>query len=66
MAKQPVTAVSASEHGDDYLLAWADAERVLESAEMYWITSLDDGEPHTVPVIGVWWDGALYVVSDVR
>ena len=35
-------------------------ESELRDAEMFWITSLHDGEPHTVPVIGIWWDGALY------
>jgi hypothetical protein len=55
MARQPVTKMSASEYGDDHLIEWADVEKVLESAEMYWITSLDNGEPHTVPVIGVWY-----------
>jgi nitroimidazol reductase NimA-like FMN-containing flavoprotein (pyridoxamine 5'-phosphate oxidase superfamily) len=60
MAKQPVTTASTSEHADEFQLTWADAEQALESAEMYWITSLDNGEPHTVPVIGVWWEGAWY------
>lgn len=60
MAHQPVTTHSASEFGDEHLIPWADVEQVLESSEMYWITSLDNGEPHTVPVIGIWWEGALY------
>lgn len=60
MARQPRATAIASEHEGGYVPTWADVEKVLESAEMYWITSLDNGEPHTVPVIGVWWEGALY------
>jgi nitroimidazol reductase NimA-like FMN-containing flavoprotein (pyridoxamine 5'-phosphate oxidase superfamily) len=60
MAKQPVMTSSMSENDGEYVPTWADAEKVLESAEMYWITSLDNGEPHSVPVIGVWWEGAWY------
>jgi nitroimidazol reductase NimA-like FMN-containing flavoprotein (pyridoxamine 5'-phosphate oxidase superfamily) len=60
MTRQPVTTASTSVHDGEYVPTWADSEKVLETAEMYWITSLDNGEPHTVPVIGVWWEGALY------
>lgn len=60
MTKQPATTAAMSEPAGDYVPTWADAEQALEAAEMYWITSLDNGEPHTVPVIGVWWEGALY------
>jgi nitroimidazol reductase NimA-like FMN-containing flavoprotein (pyridoxamine 5'-phosphate oxidase superfamily) len=60
MVKQPTRTVSMSSPEGDYVPTWADAEKVLEAAEMYWITSLDNGEPHTVPVIGVWFEGALY------
>ena len=52
MNTHPVTTATMSEHEAEYVPTWADAERVLESAEMYWITSLHNGEPHTVPVSG--------------
>lgn len=60
MANEPVITASTSERGEEHLISWADAEKVLAASEMYWITSLDNGEPHTVPVIGIWWEGALY------
>ena len=36
---------------------WADANRVLETAELYWLTTVrKDGRPHTTPLVGVWVD----------
>jgi nitroimidazol reductase NimA-like FMN-containing flavoprotein (pyridoxamine 5'-phosphate oxidase superfamily) len=36
---------------------WADAAAVLESAELYWLSTVrEDGRPHTVPLVGVWVD----------
>lgn len=45
------------------MLTWESTERELELSQMYWLTSLEDGVPHTVPVIGIWFDNALYVCS---
>lgn len=45
---------------ESYVIKWKDVERELELAQMYWITSLQDGIPHSVPVIGVWFEGAWY------
>lgn len=60
MAQPPVTTHSFSEREDRYVLAWEDVENELVLAQMYWITSLEDGIPHTVPVIGIWYEGELY------
>jgi hypothetical protein len=36
---------------------WADVNRVLETAELYWLTTArKDGRPHTTPLVGVWVD----------
>jgi hypothetical protein len=36
---------------------WADANRVLETAELYWLTTVrKDGRPHTTPLVGGWVD----------
>lgn len=36
---------------------WADTKRVLETAELYWLTTVrKDGRPHTTPLVGVWVD----------
>jgi hypothetical protein len=42
-------------------LAWAEVERKLESATVYWIASTrPDGRPHVIPRDGMWLDGGLY------
>jgi general stress protein 26 len=43
------------------LLKWADVERKIESASVYWLASTrPDGRPHVVPRDGMWLDGGLY------
>ncbi len=38
------------------------ARQALESAELFWITTVrDDGHPHATPLVAVWFDGALHV-----
>lgn len=40
---------------------WSEAAGVLESAELYWLTTVrGDGRPHVTPLIGVWLDGAFH------
>jgi nitroimidazol reductase NimA-like FMN-containing flavoprotein (pyridoxamine 5'-phosphate oxidase superfamily) len=40
--------------------AWADVERLLIDAQLYWIITVrGDGRPHAVPLVGVWHDGAF-------
>ena len=40
---------------------WADALRVLEIAELFWISTVrGDGRPHVTPLPGVWWDNRLH------
>jgi len=40
---------------------WPEAERVLEQAELYWLTTVRaDGRPHVTPLIGVYHDGAMH------
>jgi nitroimidazol reductase NimA-like FMN-containing flavoprotein (pyridoxamine 5'-phosphate oxidase superfamily) len=39
---------------------WEDIERLLNSAQLYWIITVRaDGRPHAVPLVGVWHDGAF-------
>src|SRR5215210_6519430 len=39
---------------------WSDAERVLEHAELYWLTPVrPDGRHHVTPLIGVAQDGVV-------
>jgi uncharacterized pyridoxamine 5'-phosphate oxidase family protein len=40
---------------------WEDARGQLETAEVFWISTVRlDGRPHVTPLISVWLDGALY------
>jgi nitroimidazol reductase NimA-like FMN-containing flavoprotein (pyridoxamine 5'-phosphate oxidase superfamily) len=40
--------------------AWADIERLLTEAQLYWIITVRaDGRPHAVPLVGVWQRGAF-------
>lgn len=49
------------------MLEWKAVSRQLLQSRNYWIaTTRPDGLPHTVPVWGVWLDGALYFGTDRR
>jgi general stress protein 26 len=40
---------------------WDDTRRTLETAELFWITTVRaDGRPHLTPLVAVWHDGALH------
>jgi general stress protein 26 len=46
---------------------WADAARALETAELYWLTTVRaDGRPHVTPLIGVVHGGAAYFCTGLR
>jgi nitroimidazol reductase NimA-like FMN-containing flavoprotein (pyridoxamine 5'-phosphate oxidase superfamily) len=41
--------------------SWDETRRVLDSAELFWITTVRaDGRPHITPLVAVWHDGALH------
>lgn len=63
MSNQPVLAYSHSEDESRYRISWQDVEAELVAGQMYWISSLQNGVPHTVPVIGIWFESALYSCS---
>ncbi|MEV6572862.1 pyridoxamine 5'-phosphate oxidase family protein [Streptomyces sp. NPDC051577] len=40
---------------------WADAQRQLETAEIFWVSTVrPDGRLHVTPVIAAWHEGVLY------
>lgn len=40
---------------------WAETRRVLETAELFWISTVRaDGRPHVTPLVAVWLDGAIH------
>ena len=47
------------------VLTWKEVEQKLVESKTYWLaTTRPDGRPHTVPVDGIWWEGALYFGGD--
>ena len=41
--------------------SWEETRRVLETAELTWLTTVRaDGRPHQTPLVAVWHDGALH------
>jgi general stress protein 26 len=58
----PVTAIDARfSDPDSSGTTWEDTRRVLESAELFWVTTVRrDGRPHVTPLVAVWLDGAIY------
>lgn len=47
--------------------SWPDTVRVLETAELYWLTTVRiDGRPHVTPLIGVLQDGAMHFCTGLQ
>jgi hypothetical protein len=45
---------------------WAEARRVLDTAAIYWLSTVrPDGRPHVTPIAAVWLDDALYFTTGV-
>jgi general stress protein 26 len=41
--------------------SWEETQRVLESAELFWVSTVRaDGRPHVTPVVAAWWEGAVW------
>jgi nitroimidazol reductase NimA-like FMN-containing flavoprotein (pyridoxamine 5'-phosphate oxidase superfamily) len=46
---------------------WPDASRVLDRAELYWLTTVRaDGRPHVTPLIALWDGDAAYFCTGLR
>jgi nitroimidazol reductase NimA-like FMN-containing flavoprotein (pyridoxamine 5'-phosphate oxidase superfamily) len=59
---KPVTELDPR-YSDDGVAAleWADARKLLEDAELFWVTTVrSDGRPHITPLLALWLDDALY------
>jgi nitroimidazol reductase NimA-like FMN-containing flavoprotein (pyridoxamine 5'-phosphate oxidase superfamily) len=45
---------------------WKETRSVLESAQLFWVSTVrDDGRPHVTPLLGVWRDDALHFCTGV-
>ncbi len=48
-------------------IPWAETARVLEQAELYWLTTVRaDGRPHVTPLIGLVEDSTAYFCTGLR
>ena len=46
---------------DGVATSWEETRRVLETAEMFWLSTVrTDGRPHVTPLPAVWHDGAIH------
>src|SRR5215469_11644011 len=44
---------------------WAETRRVLETAELFWVSTVRaDGRPHVTPCVAVWRDGAIHFTAE--
>ena len=44
--------------------AWKDTVRVLEAAQLSWLTTVrPDGRPHVSPLVAVWLDGSIHFTT---
>lgn len=62
---EPVTNIDPRFSDPDALATpWDETRRVLEAAELFWISTIRaDGRPHMTPLVAVWLDGALYFTT---
>jgi len=63
--EQPVTELDAR-FSDQNAVAtdWEETRRVLEHAELFWITTVRvDGRPHVTPLVAVWLDEAIHFAT---
>jgi hypothetical protein len=58
----PVTELGASfSDADAVATEWARGRSDLQDAPVYWLTTVrPEGRPHVTPLLGIWFDGALY------
>lgn len=49
---------------DAVATSWDEISRVLETAELFWISTVRaDGRPHVTPLVAVWLDNALHFAT---
>ena len=59
---EPVTELDTRFSDPDAVATeWDETRRVLETAELFWISTVRaDGRPHVTPLVAVWLDGAIH------
>ncbi len=59
---EPVTKIDPRFRDPDAVATgWDETRRMLETAELFWISTVRaDGRPHVTPLVAVWLDGAIH------
>ncbi len=62
LSNEPVTKIDPRfSDPDTVAIGWDETRRVLETAELFWISTVrSEGAPHVTPLVAVWLDGAIY------
>jgi nitroimidazol reductase NimA-like FMN-containing flavoprotein (pyridoxamine 5'-phosphate oxidase superfamily) len=62
---EPITTLDTRySEPDGVVTSWEQTRRVLETAELFWLSTVrTDGRPHVTPVVTVWHDGAIHFSS---
>jgi nitroimidazol reductase NimA-like FMN-containing flavoprotein (pyridoxamine 5'-phosphate oxidase superfamily) len=61
---EPTTELTPYGSQDATATPWSRGIDVLRDAELYWITTVrPDGRPHVTPLLGVWWQEAMYFTT---
>ena len=61
--QDPITTIDLgnSSSPDNVATPWEETRGVLETAEVFWLSTVRaDGRPHVTPVAAAWLDGSLY------
>jgi nitroimidazol reductase NimA-like FMN-containing flavoprotein (pyridoxamine 5'-phosphate oxidase superfamily) len=59
--REPITTLSEFSSANAVATSWSQGRALLADAEVYWVASVrPDGRPHVTPLLGVWFDGAMY------
>jgi nitroimidazol reductase NimA-like FMN-containing flavoprotein (pyridoxamine 5'-phosphate oxidase superfamily) len=65
---EPVTAIDPRfSEPDAVATPWAQTRRLLETAQLFWISTVRaDGRPHVTPLVAVWLDDAIHFCTGAQ
>jgi general stress protein 26 len=63
--QEPITTLDPRNSGPDAVVTpWEETRRVLETADLFWLSTVRaDGRPHVTPLVVVWHDGAIHFTA---
>jgi len=65
--REPVIEQSIATNGVLAVTPWAEAREQLERADKYWLATVrPNGQPHVMPLFGIWSEDALYFTSSPK